>query len=161
MTEAAVGLGANLGDKVEQIEKAMTLIGELNHTGIKASSRLYRTEPVGKTDQDWFVNAAVLLETELDPVVLLMSLLGIENRLGRIRTEKWGPRRIDLDLLFYGQIIMDSDDLKLPHPFLKERRFVLAPLADVAPHWKHPVSRLAVLEMAAALESQGQEVTVI
>lgn len=150
-----------MGEKVAHILAALGKLAELPATRLTAVSRLYRTEPVGKTDQDWFVNAAAVLETALSPRGLLNGLLEIERVMGRIRTEKWGPRLIDLDLLYYDQWVANEPDLVVPHPFLDQRRFVLAPLADVAPDWVHPRLRLTPTEMLAGLPEDGQEVVIL
>jgi 2-amino-4-hydroxy-6-hydroxymethyldihydropteridine diphosphokinase len=106
---------------------------------------------VGKTDQDWFVNGVVSLETSMDPRELLDFLLSIERKMGRVREAKWGPRTIDLDILFYGNQILKETDLQVPHPRLHERRFVLIPLKDVAPDLVHPVLGKTVSEILAEL----------
>ena len=154
-----MGLGSNLGDKIGQLEKALAALAEIKRTRVTAVSRFYRTAPVGKTDQDWFVNAAALLETGMKPRELLGELLDIERRLGRVRNEKWGPRLIDLDLLFYGDRVIEEEGLTAPHPLLDQRRFVLVPLAEIAPDWVHPVLGLTPGEMDARLSGPGQEVT--
>ena len=113
---------------------------------------------MGKVDQAWFVNAAALLETTLDPESLLKGFLTIEQGLGRVRRERWGPRTIDLDLLFYGGVTRADEALTLPHPRLHERRFVLAPLAEVAPDWVHPGTGLTPVQMLSRLSEAGQKV---
>lgn len=112
---------------------------------------------MGKTDQDWFVNAAARLETDLAPRALLEALLAVEELMGRVRTEKWGPRLIDLDLLFFDDLILDEAGLILPHPHLDQRRFVLAPLTEAAPDWIHPRLGLTPGKMLALLPEEGQE----
>ena len=128
MTLAYVGLGANLGDREGTIRAA---VAEL--PGVVAVSTLRETDPVGITDQPRFVNGVAALETELKPRELLDVLLAVERRLGRERGQRWGPRTIDLDLLLYGDEVVDETGLTIPHPRLHERRFVLEPLADIAP----------------------------
>ena len=124
-------------------------------------SRFYRTAPVGYTDQDWFVNAAAAAVTALTPMEVLNVLLDIEKRMGRVRTRKWGPRLIDLDLLFYEDLTLETEDLILPHPFMDRRRFVLLPLLDVAPDWIHPVSGLSLGGMLEKLPVEGQEASLL
>jgi 2-amino-4-hydroxy-6-hydroxymethyldihydropteridine diphosphokinase len=128
VTAAYVGLGANLGDREETIRAAVAELPD-----VVAVSPLRETDPVGVTDQPQFLNGVAALETELAPRELLDVLLAVERRLGRERRERWGPRTIDLDLLLYGDEVIDEDGLKIPHPRLHERRFVLEPLADLAP----------------------------
>ena len=128
MTVAYVGLGANLGDRDATIRAA---IAEL--PGVVVVSTLRETDPVGVTDQPRFLNGVAALETELPPRELLDRLLAVERGLGRERRERWGPRTIDLDLLLYGDEVIDEDGLTIPHPRLHERRFVLEPLAEIAP----------------------------
>ena len=128
MTLAYVGLGANLGDREGTIRAA---VAEL--PGVVAVSTLRETDPVGITDQPRFLNGVAALETELTPRELLDVLLAVERRLGRERGQRWGPRTIDLDLLLYGDGVIDETGLTIPHPRLHERRFVLEPLAELAP----------------------------
>jgi 2-amino-4-hydroxy-6-hydroxymethyldihydropteridine diphosphokinase len=128
VTLAYVGLGANLGDREGTIRAA---VAEM--PGVVAVSTLRETDPVGITDQPRFLNGVAALETELKPRELLDVLLAVERRLGRERGQRWGPRTIDLDLLLYGDEVIDETGLTIPHPRLHERRFVLEPLADLAP----------------------------
>jgi 2-amino-4-hydroxy-6-hydroxymethyldihydropteridine diphosphokinase len=128
MTRAYVGLGANLGNREGTIRAAVAQL-----PGVVAVSPLRETDPVGVTDQPQFLNGVAALETELPPRELLDVLLAVERGLGRERRERWGPRTIDLDLLLYGDEVIDEDGLTVPHPRLRERRFVLEPLADLAP----------------------------
>ncbi|MFC5067749.1 2-amino-4-hydroxy-6-hydroxymethyldihydropteridine diphosphokinase [Flaviflagellibacter deserti] len=134
MAEAALGLGSNLGDKAATIERAIDRVSKLPDTRLLRRSRLYRTEPWGDTEQDFFLNACALVETTLPPEDLLDYMLGIELVLGRTRekTRRWGPRSIDIDLLFYGDEVRAGEKLTLPHPHLFERAFVLIPLAEIA-----------------------------
>jgi 2-amino-4-hydroxy-6-hydroxymethyldihydropteridine diphosphokinase len=128
VTLAYVGLGANLGDREGTIRAAVADL-----PGVVAVSTLRETDPVGITDQPRFLNGVAVLETELAPRELLDVLLAAERRLGRERGKRWGPRTIDLDLLLYGDEVIDETGLTIPHPRLHERRFVLEPLADLAP----------------------------
>jgi len=132
MSKYYIGLGANLNDRVSTIRQA---VDQLKHTPgftVTASSTLYESPPWGKTDQPPFINGVVAVDTQLDPETVLDRCLEIEQSLGRIRHEKWGPRTIDLDLLYAQDIIINTERLTLPHPFLTERAFVLVPLAEIA-----------------------------
>ena len=128
MTRAYVGLGANLGDREQSIRAAVSAL-----PGVVAVSALRETDPVGVTDQPRFLNGVAALETTMSARELLDALLAVERKLGRERRKRWGPRTIDLDLLLYGDEVIDEDGLTVPHPCLHERRFVLEPLADLAP----------------------------
>lgn len=136
--KAYIGLGSNLGDREAQIRAALEAIADLPDTDLVRVSSLYDTEPAGEVDQPNFLNAAALVDTELEPRQLLWNLLLIEKRLGRVRTQPWGPRTIDLDLLLYGDEIVEEDDLRVPHPEIIRRSFVLVPLVELDPRLVHP-----------------------
>jgi 2-amino-4-hydroxy-6-hydroxymethyldihydropteridine diphosphokinase len=148
---AAIALGSNLGDREANLREALRRMGSLGV--VAAVSSFHDTEPVGYLDQPRFLNAAVLLETELAPVELLRGLLGIELAMGRDRAlvPAKGPRVIDLDLLFVGDVVMATAELVLPHPAMHERAFVLGPLAEIAGEMRHPGLRLTVEEMLRAV----------
>jgi len=133
MATAFVGIGSNLGDREAHVRSALELLAAEKEIEVVAVSELRETEPVGPVEQGPFVNGAVRLATELPPRQLLERLLAIEQRLGRVRKERFGPRTIDLDLLVYGDAVVDEPGLMVPHPRLHERRFALEPLADLAP----------------------------
>lgn len=131
---ALIGLGGNLGDVRGRLEAAMDALGQVPGLSVVARSRFYRTPPWGNVDQPDFVNAAVSVETGLSPHDLLDVLLATERDFGRVRDgERWGPRTLDLDLLAYGDRMVDDERLTVPHPRIGERAFVLLPLADIAP----------------------------
>lgn len=146
---AAIALGSNLGDSCATLKAACDRLA--NHPqihGIRCSS-LYQTPPVGPPQPD-YVNACAVLETGLEAIALLDELLAIEQAFGRERLDHWGPRTLDLDLLLYGDAVIDHPRLQVPHPRMAERGFVLLPLSEIAPDWQHPVLRQPIF----ALKSQ-------
>jgi 2-amino-4-hydroxy-6-hydroxymethyldihydropteridine diphosphokinase len=151
--EVFLGLGSNQGNKIEYLTKSCGLVSEHIGTVIGLSS-LYTTKAWGKTDQEDFVNQVIRVWTELEPKQLLNEITAIESRLGRKRTEKWGPRTIDIDILYYGNLIMDNEEIQIPHPELTERRFVLVPLVELAPDFLHPIFRLSNKELLAFCEDK-------
>lgn len=137
---AYIGFGSNQGDLAALCGGAVESLGLHPDIRVVRVSSLYRTRPVGPLDQPWFVNGVLRVETALDPGELLEALLAVERAFGRRRDgTRWGPRTLDLDLLSYDDVILDKPDLSLPHPRLHERLFVLLPLAEIAPDWRHPV----------------------
>ena len=156
LVRAYVGLGANLGDREATIRRAVELLDEPAGVVVVGVSSLRETEPWGPVEQPRYLNGAVALETDLAPRELLDALLDVERRLGRARDdeERWGPRTIDLDLLLYGDLVLDEPGLDVPHPRLHERRFALEPLAELAPDALVPgrgtVSELLARSTAAA-----------
>ena len=154
---AYVALGSNLDDPRAQVERALAALDQLPQTRCVLRSSLYRSRPFGPVEQPDFVNAVAGLLTSLEPAVLLASLQALETRLGRERPAvRWGPRRIDLDLLVHGSVRVAQPGLELPHPGIAERAFVLAPLAEIAPDLDVPgVGRVGAL--LAQLDSSGLE----
>jgi 2-amino-4-hydroxy-6-hydroxymethyldihydropteridine diphosphokinase len=133
-----IGIGSNREDPVSNCLKSIELISALEHVKISRRSSLYRTEPVGVQNQAWFINCVLEIETKQKSSILLGMLQHIENEMGRTRKERWGPRIIDLDILFYGQEIIREESLSIPHPELHTRRFVLVPMNEIAPYVIHP-----------------------
>lgn len=133
MSQAVIALGTNMGDRIMNLNQALRHISRLPNLKIIAGSGVYETDPVGKTDQNRFYNAVVLVDTSSSPQVLLGECLGIEAAMGRLRTEKNGPRVIDLDLLLYENYRNESFELTIPHPRILERAFVMKPLSDIFP----------------------------
>ncbi|MFO7730796.1 MAG: 2-amino-4-hydroxy-6-hydroxymethyldihydropteridine diphosphokinase [Spirochaetia bacterium] len=152
---ALIALGSNLGSRLEYLQQALELLQRQTGLQVSAVSPVYETNPVGYADQGKFLNAAVRLETSLAPETLLQGLMEIEQQLQRRRDIHWGPRTIDLDMLFYDQQRISSTDLEVPHPRLSERMFVLAPLHDIAPMWLHPQINLRVFELFEQLKLQS------
>ena len=130
--QALLGLGGNIGDPVQSMAEALRALNARRDCRVTAVSRLYRTPPWGKTDQDWFFNACALVETSLAPEALLDTCLGIERDMKRERKERWGPRTIDIDVLTYEGVEQSGGRLELPHPRMTGRGFVLMPLSDIA-----------------------------
>jgi len=126
-----IGVGSNLGERDRNIEKAIDELGKIQGIEVKKVSKIYETEPVGDVNQPEYLNGVLEIETLLGPIDLLRAVQDIENKLGRKRTVKWGPRVIDLDILTYGNEVIDEPDLKIPHPLMNERKFVQKPLKDV------------------------------
>lgn len=135
---AYVAFGSNLGDRFDFIRKALVELRKHPSISVQRVSSVYETEPVGFLDQGPFLNGVLALDTQLSPQSLLQALLAIENKLGRVRLQHQGPRTLDLDLLFFGDLLLDETDLILPHPRLHERAFVLRPLLEIAPDLRHP-----------------------
>ena len=138
MSRAYVALGSNLGDREENLRTALKHLQE-NGVEVIKTSTFIETEPYGVTDQPGFVNAVCQVETELAPLELLRLLLNIEQEMGRVRLRRWGERNIDLDLLLYEDVVLESEELTLPHPDMQNRDFVLIPLAEIAGEVVHPV----------------------
>jgi 2-amino-4-hydroxy-6-hydroxymethyldihydropteridine diphosphokinase len=156
MPTAYIALGSNLGDRAKTLAAATDRLGRLGR--VEVCSSLYETEPVGFHDQPAFLNAVLALETELDPRSLLHSLLAIERELGRDRSQGVpnGPRILDLDLLLMGDTVIAVEELTLPHPALVRRRFVLAPLAEIAPQLRHPQRDQTIAELLTLLPDDGE-----
>ncbi|WP_088840777.1 2-amino-4-hydroxy-6-hydroxymethyldihydropteridine diphosphokinase [Listeria sp. ILCC797] len=132
MAQAFLSLGSNIGEKLENLTQAVKLLAENPNITVEKVSSVYQTEPVGYEDQDIFFNIAVQIETCLAPEALLDTCLNVEKELGRVRLFKWGPRLIDVDVLLYDDIQIDTEKLKIPHPFMQERAFVMLPLSEIA-----------------------------
>ena len=151
MIRAALGLGSNIGDRLGMLRSAVRSLQREGMT-ILAASDVYETPPWGVTDQPLFLNACVVAGTELSPEDLLLFLKETEKKLGRKEALRWGPRAIDLDILLYDNLLLDSPALSIPHLQLHERAFVLRPLADIVPDWKSPRSGQTVAEMAEDID---------
>lgn len=153
-TEVYIALGSNLGDRELNLLKAVAEVGRLPDSRVTALSSFYETSPVGAVTQDAFYNAVLRLSTGLDPFSLLAHLLRIEDEtFKRVRTIRQGPRRMDLDLLLYGDRAINEEGLVVPHPRMAERRFVLQPLCEIAPDLLPPLTGKSIRELLASLES--------
>ena len=148
-----LGLGTNLVDRAANLQAAV--IGLAKELVITAVSPLYQTAPWGVTDQPDFINMCLAAETALSPIELLTFIKDLEVEIGRLPSKRWGPRLIDIDLLFYANQILETENLKIPHPELAERAFVLCPLADIAPNFVHPVLRQTIAALAAKVGDEG------
>jgi 2-amino-4-hydroxy-6-hydroxymethyldihydropteridine diphosphokinase len=156
MALAYIALGSNLGDRAQTLSFAIDRLGRLGT--VTARSSFYDTEPVGFRDQPAFLNAVVAVETDLEPFDLLREMLAIEREFGRDRSNSAsnGPRTLDLDLLVMGNCVTTSSELTLPHSALARRRFVLAPLAEIAPLLRHPVLKQNIAELLKSLPDEGE-----
>lgn len=149
-----LSLGSNLGDRVAYIQQAVKLLQANNAVTLVRSSTLYETEPWGNRQQDWFINAVVEIKTQLSPFELLKHCQNIETQLGRVRegVPRWGKRTMDIDILFYGDEIINTPELTVPHKYLQDRAFTLVPLLELIPNFKHPILNKTILELHDALE---------
>lgn len=150
-----LSLGSNLGDRAANLRTAINKLADVGT--VSAVSAFYETEPVGLTAQPWFLNCAVKLDTEKMPRQLLAGVLNLEQEMGRQRKQKNGPRVIDIDILLFGTSIIETNGLTVPHPRMHERRFVIEPLAEIAPDVRHPVFKRSARELRDALPA-GQTV---
>jgi 2-amino-4-hydroxy-6-hydroxymethyldihydropteridine diphosphokinase len=155
---AYIGIGSNLGNKLNQCEKAISGILKIDRHKLLAKSSFFKTYPLGYRSQDWFVNGVIKIETDLEAPELLETLKTIESQLGRKKTFRWGPRMIDLDILFFDDAEMHTEELQIPHPHIQDRQFVLIPLAEIDRDLLHPVLKKTVQELLNnSKEDQGVE----
>jgi 2-amino-4-hydroxy-6-hydroxymethyldihydropteridine diphosphokinase len=154
---AYLGLGANEGEPRRQLQEAITRLAATDEIEVVKASSFYLNPPLGPPDQPWYVNAALQVRTRLTPEELLRVLHRVEDDLGRVRRQRWGPRRLDLDLLLYDGVILSGSDLCLPHPEMHKRSFVLVPLAEIAPLAWHPVLEKTAAELLAELAPRDRE----
>lgn len=149
-----LSLGSNLGDREKYLREAISRLGELGV--IRQVSAFYETQPVEvRGEQPWFLNCALAMETELTPLVFLSQVLAVEQSMGRIRREPKGPRTIDIDIVFFANDVLDTPELTVPHPAMHQRRFVLEPLAEIAPALVHPVLQRSVRDLLDSLPTDS------
>jgi 2-amino-4-hydroxy-6-hydroxymethyldihydropteridine diphosphokinase len=151
---SAIALGSNLGTSLETLEAAMTTLAKTPGILVKARSHWYQTKAVGPPQPD-YLNGCAILQTTQPPLVLLNTLLKVEQQFGRVRQGRNAPRTLDLDLLLFDDIVLNEPELKIPHPRMVERAFVLVPLAEIAPDWIEPISGKAIAELAKAVDWSG------
>jgi 2-amino-4-hydroxy-6-hydroxymethyldihydropteridine diphosphokinase len=149
MSEIVLGLGTNLGNRLDNLQRAVAGLAE--EMTITAVSPIYQTPPWGITDQPDFLNCCLTADSDLPPKELLIFIKNLETEIGRLPGKRWGPRLIDIDLLFYANQIVKTEKLTVPHPSLHERKFVLRPLADIVPDFVHPVLGQTVVELLTAV----------
>ena len=154
---AYIGIGSNLGTPGINCTKAIEKISSTKGIKIISKSPFYQTEPIGGVQQGWFVNSAIKIETDLSPENLLSVLLNLELTMGRTRKEKWGPRLIDLDLLFYGNLVLENKNLTLPHPEIQNRKFILIPMSEIAENLIHPTLKKTI----KTLLQESSDVTIV
>lgn len=153
--KAYLGLGANIGERHDNLKRAIQLLNDESHVEVTKESSIYETAPYGKTDQPDFLNMVLEVETNLEPIELLEFCLSVENELGRVREEVWGPRIIDIDVLMYEDLEIDIDNLIVPHEEMHLRKFVLDPLNEIAPNAVHPTFNKTVKELLEELNGDN------
>jgi len=156
---AYIGVGSNIGDKLLNCKNGVMALAERQNTKIKKWSRFYQTEPVDYKNQDWFINGVVKIETDIDAFQLIKELKSIEHAAGRMdNTVRFGPRILDMDILLFDDIVVNSCGLIIPHPRMHKRRFVLKPICDIDPSIVHPVLNQELRYLLAALDENGQRI---
>jgi len=157
-TTAFISIGSNLGNRYENCIKGIELLNDLYTVNVVEVSLFYQTQPVDFTDQDWFVNGALKIETSLDPFELIQELKIIENTLGQFEKKiRFGPRIIDLDIIFYGTRVLDTETLTIPHPRMHKRCFVLKPLCDIGADIIHPILKKTARQLLETIENDHDQ----
>jgi 2-amino-4-hydroxy-6-hydroxymethyldihydropteridine diphosphokinase len=154
VNRSAIALGSNLGDSLAILESAVAVLAATPQIQVEARSRWYQTQAVGPPQPDYF-NGCLILQTVLPPHELLAILLQLEKQFGRERRERWGPRTLDLDLLLFDNLILNTPTLQIPHPRMAERAFVLVPLAEIAADWQEPVLGKAIADLVQTIDCSG------
>ncbi|MBD0335253.1 MAG: 2-amino-4-hydroxy-6-hydroxymethyldihydropteridine diphosphokinase [Cyanobacteria bacterium Co-bin13] len=154
MVSCAIALGSNLGDSQSILQDALAALNATEGIAVLTHSSVYQTAPVGPPQPD-YLNCAALLQTCLAPEVLLRELLQVEASFGRVRRERWGPRLLDLDLILFGDLVLTTPTLQIPHPRMHERAFVLVPLSEIAPDWIEPISGKTIAQLVEQVDHSG------
>ena len=154
MAKCAIALGSNLGNSLNTLESSLQLLYEMPSINLITTSSWYRTKPVGPPQPD-YLNGCALLEVQQTPEEFLVLLQAVELQFGRVRTERWGARTLDLDLLLYDELVLNTPNLQIPHPRMRERAFVLVPLAEIAADWLEPRSGKAIAQLVKEVDCTG------
>ena len=157
MNKCAIALGSNLGNSQQTLEDSLTALNNTPGIDLLDVSRIYKTKPVSDIPQPDYLNGCAILNVQQNPRELLTLLQAIELQFGRVRKEKWGARTLDLDILLYEDLIIDTPELKIPHPLMRERAFVLVPLAEIAANWQLPKSGQTIASLAGKINTSGVE----
>lgn len=156
MQHVLISLGSNVGDRLVYLRKALKEISRIDRTRVRAVSSVYETEPVGVKEQPDFLNAAAELESDLDPVSLFRELKKVERRIGRTQAKRWGPREIDIDIIYFGRDRVEEGGLLIPHPEVTNRKFVLVPLSEIIGTFRDPLRNCSVDELLAACKDRSR-----
>jgi 2-amino-4-hydroxy-6-hydroxymethyldihydropteridine diphosphokinase len=157
-----IAVGSNMGNKRLNCQKGINSITDSGHAILKHESGFYKTSPTDYKEQDWFINAAIQIDTLLTPYQLLALLEAIQLKIGRVHESvRFGPRILDLDIILYNDLVLDSEKLVIPHPRMHKRRFVLKPICDIAPHIIHPVLKVSMQELLNRIDDQDQKILAI
>lgn len=154
MSKSAIALGSNLGDSLKTLESSLAVINSTPGINLEAVSSWYRTQPIGPPQPD-YLNGCAILNVQQTPEELLALLQAIELQFGRVKNEKWGARTLDLDIILYDDLIINTPNLTIPHPEMTKRAFVLVPLAQIAAHWQEPKTGKAIAKLAQEIDTSG------
>ena len=157
MSKTAIALGSNLGDSLTTLESSLTVINSIPGVNLVAVSSWYRTQPIGPPQPD-YLNGCAILNVQQTPEELLALLQAVELQFGRVRNEKWGARTLDLDIILYEDLMINTPNLTIPHPRIHERAFVLVPLAQIAGDWQEPKTEKAIAQLAGEIDTSGVKI---